>query len=174
LNSKATWFALSGISIPFGERAGEFRYRLFSQYIERLPIPNASDGDKMKIGELAKGCNSLGPQIYGLQAAFQKRLTDTFATSPSQKLNEKSQDWAELSLSELGAGLRTSFKLSDNPFKNPRTADQWEPYLAEKKAEVDRLSRQLADAEAELNDRVYRLFDLTPDEIRLLQKEVEH
>jgi hypothetical protein len=59
-------------------------------------------------------------------------------------------------------------------YKNPRTADEWEPYLAEKKREVQRLSRDLADAEAEINDRVYRLFDLTPDEIALLQREVKH
>jgi hypothetical protein len=32
----------------------------------------------------------------------------------------------------------------------------------------------LADAETELNDRVYRLFNLTGDEVKLLQKEVEH
>jgi hypothetical protein len=37
-----------------------------------------------------------------------------------------------------------------------------------------RLTRALADAEAELNDRVYRLFSLTADEVQLLQKEVEH
>jgi hypothetical protein len=36
------------------------------------------------------------------------------------------------------------------------------------------LTRQIADAEAELNDRVYKLFHLTPDEIKLLQREVEH
>jgi len=32
----------------------------------------------------------------------------------------------------------------------------------------------LADAEAEINARVCRLFHLTPDEIALLQREVEH
>jgi len=37
-----------------------------------------------------------------------------------------------------------------------------------------RLTRALADAEAELNARVYRLFDLKPAEIALLPKEVEH
>ncbi len=37
-----------------------------------------------------------------------------------------------------------------------------------------RLTRALNDAEAELNDRVYRLFELSADEIKLLQKEVEH
>ena len=37
-----------------------------------------------------------------------------------------------------------------------------------------RLTSTLSTAEAELNDRVYRLFDLTADEVKLLQKEVEH
>ncbi len=41
-------------------------------------------------------------------------------------------------------------------------------------AEVDRQIRELADAEAELNDRVFALFQLTQAEIELLQREVEH
>ena len=77
-------------------------------------------------------------------------------------------------LAPLGSALKASFKLSAAPFRNPRTADEWEPYLAEKQAIVHRLTRELADAEAELNDRVYRLFDLTAEEIKLLQREVEH
>ena len=75
---------------------------------------------------------------------------------------------------ELGAALKTSFKLAANPFQNPRTADEWEPYLDEKRREVQRLSREMAEADAELNDRVYRLFKLTPAETKLLQREVEH
>jgi hypothetical protein len=58
--------------------------------------------------------------------------------------------------------------------KSPRLADEWEPYLQEKRDENARLTRALADTEGELNDRVYRLFNLTADEIKLLQKEVEH
>lgn len=58
--------------------------------------------------------------------------------------------------------------------KNPHTADEWEPYLEEKVSEHARLSLALKDAEDELNDRVFRLFDLTRSEIDLLTKEVEH
>jgi hypothetical protein len=90
------------------------------------------------------------------------------------KLNTKAQAWWELSDSQLGAALKTSFILRSNPLKNPRTADEWEPYLAEKRAEVDRQTRELSDAEAELNDRVFALFHLTKSEIELLQREVEH
>ncbi len=38
LNSKLFWFAISHISIPFGIRAGEYRYRLIYQYMEQVPI----------------------------------------------------------------------------------------------------------------------------------------
>lgn len=161
-----------------GEWAGEFRYRLFSQYIERLPVPNCSDADRDAIGALAQNCNSLAPTRHNIEQQFRKRLASTFGEAEDGtkrgSLNNKAKSWWELSLNQLGAALKTSFKLPANPFKNPRTADEWESYLAEKKAEVDRLSCQLADAEAELNDRVYRLFDLASDEIKLLQREVEH
>ena len=42
------------------------------------------------------------------------------------------------------------------------------------RSEQTRLTSALNDAESELNDRVNRLFALTPKEIQLLQKEVEH
>ncbi|MGB7761803.1 MAG: N-6 DNA methylase [Bryobacteraceae bacterium] len=38
LNSKLFWFAISRLSIPFGTRAGEFRYRLIYQYMANMPI----------------------------------------------------------------------------------------------------------------------------------------
>lgn len=38
LNSRVGWFAVSCISIPFGIRAGEYRYRLFYQYMEQIPV----------------------------------------------------------------------------------------------------------------------------------------
>jgi hypothetical protein len=82
--------------------------------------------------------------------------------------------WWEQPFVQLGAALKMSFKLTKNPFQSPKTADEWDPYLRDKNAEHDALTKQLADAEAEINDRVYRLFDLTKDEIALLQREVEH
>ena len=83
-------------------------------------------------------------------------------------------DSAGTKLRELGDALKTSFKLKANPFKKPQTADEWEPYLAEKRSAVESLTQQLAAAEADINARVYKLFDLTPTEIALLQREVEH
>jgi len=38
LNSHLFWFSISNISIPFGIRAGRYRYRLIYQYMEKVPI----------------------------------------------------------------------------------------------------------------------------------------
>jgi len=38
LNSRLFWFSISNISIPFGIRAGSYRYRLIYQYMEKVPI----------------------------------------------------------------------------------------------------------------------------------------
>jgi hypothetical protein len=46
--------------------------------------------------------------------------------------------------------------------------------MKQKQRENADVSRVLANTEAELNARVYRLFNLTADEIKLLQGEVQH
>jgi hypothetical protein len=177
LASWATWFLISKIAQPLRLRGDRWQYRLIAQFMERLPIPNANDADKEAIAELARRCNALGQQRYDLQENVRRRLTGSFAESAqgeSPALNLKAQAWWTRSFGELGEALKSSFKLKASPFRNPRIADEWEPYLEEKQRAVDRMSGELAAAEAELNEHVYALFKLTPQEIALLQREVEH
>ena len=48
LNSRLMWFCISSLSIPFGTRAGKFRYRLIYQYMKNLPvIPPTEGGDQL-------------------------------------------------------------------------------------------------------------------------------
>jgi hypothetical protein len=159
-------------------RSDRWQYRLKAQYVEEVPIPNASRLDRDAIATLAERSCDVASRRYELQTAVQRRLQKTFGEDSKARslgtLNTKAQAWWELSLAELGTALKASFQLPASPFKNPRVADQWEPYLDEKRREVATLTKQLADAEAELNDRVFRLFNLTADEIKLLQREVEH
>jgi hypothetical protein len=141
--------------------------------MEEIPIPEAGNGDRNAIAALAERSCDLGAERYELQSAVRRRIVQTFGTNGGT-LNTKGESWWELSFNDLGAALKASFKLSASPFRNPRAADDWEPYLDQKRAEVAVFTQQVADAEAELNDRVFRLFRLTPDEILLLQREVEH
>jgi len=178
LASWATWFLISKTCQPLRLRGDRWQYRLFTQFMERLPIPTASEPERKTIAELARRCNVTGRELSEWQENVRHRLTTTFGEQPdgtlSGKLNNKASEWWQLTLKQLGSALKTSFKLGGNPFQNPNVAEEWEAYIEERKAKIQMLTRQLADAEAELNDRVYRLFELTPDEIKLLQREVEH
>ncbi len=46
LNSRLFWFSIANISIPFGIRAGEYRYRLIYQYMEKVPVRVINFSDK--------------------------------------------------------------------------------------------------------------------------------
>ena len=161
-------------SQPLRLRGDRWQYRLFTQSMENVPIPDAPAAERQAIADLARTCSSLGHERYQGQVTFQRRLLQTFSAEGAGQLNQKAEAWWELSLNQLGDALKQSFKLPANPLKNPRIADEWEPYLAEKRGENDRLSQAITDAEAEINDHVSRLFNLTPDEIALLMREVEH
>jgi SAM-dependent methyltransferase len=174
LSSWATWFFISKTSQPLRLRGDRWQYRLFTQSMEHVPIPDAPEAERQAIATLARTCRSVGQKRYQAQVSFQRRLLQAFAAGGAGQLNQKAEAWWNLSLNQLGDALKQSFKLPTNPMRNPRAADEWEPYLQEKRDENARLARALTDAEAELNNRVYRLFNLTADEIKLLQKEVEH
>ena len=174
LSSWATWFFLSKTAQPLRLRGDRWQYRLIAQFMEEVPIPDAPQPEREAIANLARTCSSLGQERYQGQVNFHRRLFQAFSGGHPGPLNQKAEAWWELSLNQLGDALKQSFKLPTNPMKSPRLADEWEPYLQEKRDENARLTRALADTEGELNDRVYRLFNLTADEITLLQKEVEH
>jgi hypothetical protein len=56
LNSRLYWFCISKISIPFGVRAGKYRFRLISQYMEQVPVKLKPD---KKLSALASSMLSL-------------------------------------------------------------------------------------------------------------------
>ncbi len=174
LASWATWFFLSKTAQPLRLRSDRWQYRLKGLYMAHVPIPDATEDERKAIADLARACSALGQERYQAQINVQRRLLQAFGESGDNPLNQKAASWWELDLNLLGEALKQSFKLKMNPMKKPIIADEWEPYLAEKGKEQARLTAGLVAAESELNDRVYRLFNLTSDEIKLLQKEVEH
>ena len=174
LSSWATWFFISKTAQPLRLRGDRWQYRLIAQFMEHVPIPDAPAPEREVIAGLARTCGELAQSRYQGEAAVQRRLVQAFSADETGRLNEKAQSWWDLPLNPLGDALKQSFKLPGNPLKNPRIADEWEPYLKERRDEHARLTRAQAVAEAELNDRVYRLFQLTAEEVKLLQKEVEH
>jgi type I restriction-modification system DNA methylase subunit len=78
LNSRLFWFAISNISIPFGIRAGQYRYRLIYQYMEKVPIRviddnNASDKlERDRIVDLVAQTLALHRQLAAAKTPHEK------------------------------------------------------------------------------------------------------
>jgi hypothetical protein len=49
---------------------------------------------------------------------------------------------------------------------------EWENWITETRTEIAALTAEIAQLEAEMNAKVYALFDLTPDEIALLEASI--
>lgn len=64
--------------------------------------------------------------------------------------------------------------MPDDRFHELRVAEHsaWEDWITRNRAEIVRLSAEIAKAEAKIDKIVYGLFDLTPGEIALLEATV--
>ena len=113
LNSRLFWFAISNISIPFGIRAGEYRYRLIYQYMEKVPIRPINFSDPVD------------------KARHDKMVV---LVDRMLEMNRK----------------KHSGKLAPS--------------------ELDRLEREIAATDAEIDDVVYGLYGITEEERRIIEK----
>jgi hypothetical protein len=112
LNSRLFWFAISNISIPFGTRAGEYRYRLIYQYMEKVPIRPINFSDPADRARHVK------------MAALVERMV---------QMNKR----------------KHSGRLAPS--------------------ELDRLEREIASTDQEIDELVYELYAITDEERKIIE-----
>lgn len=161
LNSSVVWYFLTGISDSV---RGGF-YRLFSQNIIRIPIPVATDEQKKVIGGLAEKCRESAEQRYIIGKNFRRRLPDLCPQGRDSKLNNQLKSWWLLDFAGFQKQIKSCYKtVIPLAARNP-----WQDYFETEKAGFIALSRQIALHEEELNRKVYRLFNLSREEIALIE-----
>ncbi len=93
LNSRLFWFAISNISIPFGIRAGQYRYRLIYQYMEKVPIrvidfSNAADKARHdRMVQLVESMLALHNQLSAAKAPHDKSVLQTQITATDRQID---------------------------------------------------------------------------------------
>lgn len=105
---------------------------------------------------------------HQVTVAFYRRLLTDLAAAGT-KLSRKLEDFHELTFAEFRAEVKRALK-AEIPVKERA---QWEELHAEASAEVKRLTGEIATAELEIDRLVYEAFELTPEEIALLEKSLE-
>jgi hypothetical protein len=165
LTSKVIWFILSNLAPQVIGGSREVRV----QYVETLPIPCASPADEVTLGELAKAAQTAAKKRYQLQQEISRRIPDLAADPASVKLSTALKEWWTLPdfsafQREVKKGLKAEIPL--------RERNEWENWITTSRAEIHALTAEIARLEAEINAKVYVLFDMTQDEIALLEANV--
>ncbi|PHQ69214.1 MAG: type I restriction endonuclease subunit M, partial [Sneathiella sp.] len=165
LNSSTLWLIAS--SMAPAVRGGYHELRV--QYMETLPIPAATDKQKAALAPLAETCQTHAEARYALQEGLRRRIPDLCPPERDSKLNTKLKEWWLLpDFAAFRANVKKCFK-ADVPLSE-RT--DWEDWITHDKAEIHRLSGEITKLEAKINKQVYALFDLTDDEITLLEANI--
>jgi hypothetical protein len=164
LASRVTWFAISRLSQSFGERSGSERFRLFTQSMERLPIPDASAAEREAIGALALRITEAAKARYELHRRARARILSDLG-APGKGLNQRLTAWWELSFPAFRDEIRKVFKREIAV----KERDDWEEWLLAQREHHTAHTAAIVAGETELNARVYRLFELSAAEIQLIE-----
>jgi type I restriction-modification system DNA methylase subunit len=162
LNSSVTWFFLKNTAISRMQSFLEIK----PVYVKQIPIPNATETQKQTIAQIAENCQTTAEIRYQKQEAVRRRIPDLCPPEREAKLSTKLNHWWLLDFAGFRAEIKKTFK-QDIPLAE---RNDWEHWLNTERTEIDKLSAQLTALEQELNARVYALFELTDDEISLVEE----
>jgi TaqI-like C-terminal specificity domain len=163
MNSRLAWFYLFGRCAQL--RGGKWRLELREQYISTLPIPAKGLGHDPSLAfRSSLAVDAAGSRTQRI-STFLRRIPDLCPSDRRPKLTERLKEWWKLDFKSFRAEINKAFK-ADIPLKQ---RGEWENFRREEGEKVRRLTAEIEQAEREIDAIVYKLFDLTPDEIALLE-----
>ncbi|WP_438727945.1 Eco57I restriction-modification methylase domain-containing protein [Parasphingorhabdus sp. DH2-15] len=167
LNSNVTWFYFGHVCTAL--RGGQWRLLLQSIYVSKLPIPNVTPDQKAALGTLAETAQNCAEKRYALQHSITRRIGDLANDPAAAKLSTKLKTWWRLpDFAAFQKEVKKSLK-ADIPVKE---RNDWESWTDETRTEINNLTAQIQTAEDQINAMVYTLFDLTDEEIDLLEANI--
>jgi hypothetical protein len=139
--------------------------------LSRLPVPDASDKERGKVGKLAEEVTAEARARYMLHERTRRRIfSDLGPNGSGKKLNQKLTTWWNLDFSAFRAEIKKAFK-EDIPLAE---RDEWEDWLGGRRVEHERLTAEIVRLEMDLNGHVYELFELGPEEIQIIEESTKY
>lgn len=156
LNSKLLWFYLSNTGTVL--RGGYFRFK--TKYLYPFPLPELPENSE-SYSQKADLMLSLNEQLQDLTGKFLRTLQRKFEI---EKLSKKLENWHELTYAEFIKELakkKVKMSLSEEA--------EWEEYFLAEQAKAQQLMLQIENTDKEIDQMVYKLYDLTDDEIAIIE-----
>ena len=158
LNSKLIYFIVKNKFPKLLGNTYEFTYKNF---MENLPIANVNEAINNKITPLAKIMHSLNKQLQEKMNKFQSRIKSNFAL---EKISTKLESFHDHDFKTFLAELKKQ-KVSPTL----KQQDEWEEYFNEYKKEINDLQAEIRKTDAEIDQMVYKLYELTDEEIKVVE-----
>jgi len=169
LQSRLTWFCITKLCAPLGERLGLLIYQHFTQFMKNLPIPPLTDTQRETIAALSQQLTMVARQRYEVRRKTSHRIASDLGTAQG-KLNQRLEAWWQLSFKEVRGELQKVYK-RDIPLQD---RDDWEGLLQQRSAEIGRLTDEIIKLETALNEQVYAAFELSNDEVGVIERETKY
>lgn len=157
LNSKAFHFFIRSVTTPL---AGGY-YQIQAHQISDFPWPDLAL-ERKALSAAGFRVSHATAALNELRRAGRHRLSDL-----SQQISRVPAflQWLTLTFTDLQALLKKRARIVIPVGER----DQWEAWFNDRKAESAALTEEIAEAEAEIDRIVYRLFDLTSTEIAAIE-----
>jgi hypothetical protein len=129
--------------------------------LKNLPIKDSNEDFKNYLSKLSSDINILIKDLRDHSQKFQRSLERKFAFT---ELSKKLQDWYLLSYAEFIKELeKKKIKLSLSE------EAEWETYFTSEAKKALELKAQIAKTDKEIDQLVYALYELTEDEIKIVE-----
>ncbi|MCQ2113265.1 MAG: BREX-1 system adenine-specific DNA-methyltransferase PglX [Bacteroidaceae bacterium] len=155
LNSRIVWFFLTSICVV---RNGGY-IEVKPQYFEQIPIPDLSDSSDLSA--LADKMLNLNSDLQKQRARFVRRIQENLGI---EKVSAALAEFDMLDFAELKKELKKQkvrLTLSQQ--------DEWEDYFLNSQQKCMEIRNQIESTEEEINSRVYQLYGLTEEEIKIVE-----
>lgn len=153
INSKYTNYWLSTNSSNVSINVGT---------VKNIPIPNINILDQQLFIEKSDAMLSLNEELQNLRQRFVRRLTDNIE---GIKINRALESFDQLEFKDFIKELaKQKIKLSLS------AQDEWEEYFTEIKNKCNQLSDQITNTDKEIDQMVYKLYELTDEEIAIVEE----
>jgi hypothetical protein len=125
-----------------------------------------SKGDRDRLADCGAICTAAAMLRFDVQSSVRHRILDL--APRGQPLSRKLQEWWALDF----AAFREEAKRLYRAEISIKERAEWEDYLRKNGEKVRALTAEIEAAERQIDLIIYGLFDLAPDEIKLLESSI--
>lgn len=156
LNSRMGWWLITKYCSQI-----QGGYQLIWKYFGNIPIPAIEGELSAQLAVLADDILALNKELQETRSRFIRRLQDNI---PEVKINGALEAFDSLDFNGFVSELKKQ-KIRLSLFQQ----DEWERYFNKNQQDCEELSAKIAETDKEINARVYTLYGLEADEIKMIE-----